>query len=316
MNLLLLAGPAYAQDTGRLEVKVANGTAGRVFIDGEDTGKDAPTVIDGLAAGNHMIQVKGNCLGAFTQVDVSPGRMTTIELTMEAQGGFAEIAVTPAGAKVTINDDPLDVPAAIELPCGEHRLEARAPGYVTETRIVTVEMGGAYRYSLDLLADGFGSLNVDVTPDNAKVYVDGEKVAVGDNVINQVRSGTHTVRAEAAGHEAVETTVAVAPNEEIPVKLDLKPSAKEPEGPGDQPPPPPPPQRDMKKVAGGALLGVGAAAIVGGVATFASARGDYDYYNTGSNFSGPEDRQAYYDENIRPKAILSNTLVGVGIATA
>ena len=89
LNVLLLAGPALAQDTGKLEVKVANGTAGRVFVDGEDTGKNAPAVIDGLSSGNHMVQVKGDCLGAFTQVDVSPGRLTTIELTLEAQGGFA-----------------------------------------------------------------------------------------------------------------------------------------------------------------------------------------------------------------------------------
>ncbi|MCB9795779.1 MAG: PEGA domain-containing protein [Alphaproteobacteria bacterium] len=317
LNVLLLAGPALAQDTGKLEVKVANGTAGRVFVDGEDTGKNAPAVIDGLSSGNHMVQVKGDCLGAFTQVDVSPGRLTTIELTLEAQGGFAEISVTPAAAKVTINDDPLDVPAAIELPCGEHRLEARAPGYVTETRIVTVEMGGAYRYSLELLADGFGSLAVDVTPDGAKILVDGEKMATGDNTINQVRSGTHTVRAELNGYEPAETTVAVRPNEEVPVKLELKPSATEPDKPPPDPTPTPTPTptaRDPKRTAALALVAGGAGAVVGGTAIFLSTRDEFEYYNNKGNFSTNQERDDYYRDEVRGNAILSNTLNVAGAA--
>ncbi|MCB9762382.1 MAG: PEGA domain-containing protein [Alphaproteobacteria bacterium] len=276
LPLLMLSGPALAQDVGELEVTVANGATGRIYIDGRDTSTDTPGVVKGVEAGNHMVQVKGDCLGAFTQIDVANGRRTTIELTLEAMGGFAEIVVEPKDATVSIDGDAMSPPYAVELACGDHEISAAKRGFVTETRTERVEMGGAYRYKFELLQEGFGSVSVDVTPDKAKVYIDGEQVAVGDATINQVKSGPHQVKAEANGYETAESSVAVRPNETTSVTLALTEIVTDKPPDITDPPPPPPVERDNKRLAGIGLAVVGAGALGYGGWQYGQARNLYN----------------------------------------
>ena len=57
----ILCGTAAAQETGDIYVLVPEGQTGRVYLDGEDTGKDAPTTLKAVPEGQHQIQVRGPC---------------------------------------------------------------------------------------------------------------------------------------------------------------------------------------------------------------------------------------------------------------
>lgn len=306
--LLLLSTPSFAQSVGDLKVGLANGT-GRIYLDGRDTGVDAPATLPSIEAGNHVVQVKGNCVGAFSQVDVAPGRVNEVALTLAPMGGFAEISVVPEFASVTLDGRPIVTPANEEMTCGNHTLIASAPGYVPETRALGVEMGGAYRFRVELLKDGFGSVNVSTNQPKARVYIDGASVAVGSQTINQVPAGHHTVKAELDGYTTVERQIAVEGGSIANVQLDLVASNGASNGGAG---PKPPTQRNTRALAGGgiALAGVGLA--VGGVAAYTQARTTYQNEYAPLVEDDYEAASELYRNEIRPKANLGYALMVVG----
>jgi hypothetical protein len=66
---------------GSLRVGVSRGW-GRVFIDGKDSGKDAPCILDGVSVGQHTVTLRRNgevVPGAEEQVVIRQGEMTEIQ---------------------------------------------------------------------------------------------------------------------------------------------------------------------------------------------------------------------------------------------
>lgn len=272
---LNLVGVALAQDTGSVSVTVKGNIQGKIYLDGQDTGKSTPNVLSGVPAGNHLVQVlvKDQCLGALSPVDVSPGREASAELSLMNMGGFVQIRATPAGTSVTLDGRPVSLPFADELSCGAHVIEAQAPGYITEKREVDVEMGSAPTYIFELLEQGYGSVQLAVDPPSARILVDGKQVAVGSQTINQLASGVHTVRVELDGYTAWEQSVAIKANATQSLNVKLSPA----DGavvPLPDPVKPSHPGRG-KKIAGGALAVAGLGMLGGGAYTYMQARTIY-----------------------------------------
>lgn len=335
--VLLLSSPAWAQETGEIFVNLADGQTGRVFLDGQDTGKDAPTMLKSIAVGNHMVQVKGDCLSAVAQVDVAAGRVARTEMTLESLGGFVEIQTTPDTASVTLDGQKLDGTGyfAVDAACGEHEITAAAEGFSSQTRSLNVEMGQAYKIELDLSEEGLGSLTVVIEPVTAKIYLDGHQVSVGPTTVDEVEAGDHRVEAFLDGYRPVEQQVTVASGETARVDITLEPVGAIPAPlPVEEPEPEPDPVADNTtdptptedpaadepkekkktglRIAGGVVTAAGLGAVAGGVSFFNTSVSENEIAQSMQDSGDINGAQSYYDQNVVPNYQKAVGLWGVG----
>jgi hypothetical protein len=145
---LLLASLASAQDA-QIQVKVPPKGSGIIVVDGAETGVRAPGIIS-LPPGEHTIQVNGDCVTASETVTVTAGAKTIVNLEPQPVGGFAEIRVSDPAAVLQVDGKTMAAPAMLPLSCGVHTLEASTDDLAASQEL-TVEMGGAYRVTLELL---------------------------------------------------------------------------------------------------------------------------------------------------------------------
>jgi len=280
---------------GSIFVQTGPGQTGRIFVDGADSGVDAPGTVT-VPAGNHLIQVKGDCLSGVGSADVSDGKVARLEVDMQPIGGFAEIRATPKGALATLDGVSTPLPAAVELTCGPHELVVTAAGYNTHSDTLRVEMGGAYRVEVALTQLGFGSLSVLVDPVDAEVLVDGEVVATGPITIDSLAEGEHlvTVRKDGLGEQT--RTVKVISGETAQLQMSVGNAIST-----AKPPKEPRQPKDLSglgpKIAGGALVaaGVGAA----GYGSYKRYQGYEIHVNADQDRDGVIDdgKTDYYNEN-------------------
>jgi len=275
--LTLYAIPSLAQDTGQLFVDLAAGQEGRIFIDGADSGVDAPGSVADVAAGNHMIQVKGACLSAAGQVDIAPGRLAELSLTMKPLGGFVQVKTEPTSAEIMVDGYPKGE-NMFDLPCGTHTITVSAPGYIASApRTLEVDMGEAHTLEFSLFPEGMGGLAVQVKPSEAEIFVDGQTVGAGPVVkVDHLGAGSHMVEALAEGHILEKKDVVIVEGQELLVNLELRAEGA------------PPPDAaftnrdDMVRernpelgrlIAGGSIAAVGLGMVGGGFALFSRAAG-------------------------------------------
>lgn len=325
---LLLVPSAHAEDAGDVFVSLPGKQTGEIFVDGQPTGTSAPGTVR-VSAGSHMIQVKGDCLTDTKSADVVADGVTRLEMELKPLGGFAQINATPADATVLLDGEPLKVPAAIELSCGTHTLTTTASGYLSDTRDVKIEMGGAYKVDVALALEGFGSLSVVVKPVEAKVFLDGTEVATGPTTLDEVPKGEHLVGATADGHAPREETVEIVSGEVTRVELDLTVpdgAVTDPElvvtvPPTEDEKTPREPRgiNATKLIAGGALVAVGVGAIGAGSAIRAKGLQFHEQYaaldSDGDGWIDPENEAVanrLWQDEIQPRKVQSAALFAVG----
>jgi hypothetical protein len=153
--LLLTLAPAQAQEVlggSDLIVTVTVGLTGKILLDGQETGVTAPGLLSGVSAGEHQVQVRGECLLGMGFVTVIPGHLARIEVDLQTTGGFVEVNVVPLTAAIIIDGERVGTGPSLgtELSCGEHRVEAREEGLEPQSRDIVVEMGTAQTLTIDL----------------------------------------------------------------------------------------------------------------------------------------------------------------------
>lgn len=133
---------AYAEG-GRIEVSVL-GSPGEILLDSFPTGKMAPAILDGVAAGHHEITLTYGCMSGFERVLVEEGGVVTANLQMNNEGGVGTVRLRelPPGAEVWVDGAPgAFIDGISELPCGVHRLLVETPGYLSWQETVVVTTG-------------------------------------------------------------------------------------------------------------------------------------------------------------------------------
>lgn len=155
LALLISAPPVHAQEPlggSDLIVTLAPGQTGRIILDGRDTGVMAPGSVSGVTAGEHRVQVRGDCLLGMGFVTVVPGQLARVAVDLQTTGGFVEVSVIPPQATILIDGETVGVGPSVgsELSCGEHEIEARAETLGSQTRTIRVDMGTAQALTLDL----------------------------------------------------------------------------------------------------------------------------------------------------------------------
>jgi hypothetical protein len=202
--LSLLFASADAQAAGGLLRVTSSGADGRVFIDGRDTGQNTPATFDDVPLGKHQVAVDSQCARGAATVNVQGPGATQVTVPVTEGTGTLVIHPTPAEATVTVDGATAQAGQSMTVSCGSHAVNVSLDGHLPAVLTLDVAMDEILELPVSLAALGKGTLVVTVTPDQANVILDGEKVATGSIEGMDVVAGPHVLRVEADGYLAAE----------------------------------------------------------------------------------------------------------------
>jgi hypothetical protein len=220
VHLEMKTPPANA--TGGLQVSTES-VAGTVWVDGTARG-EAPVTIQDLAPGSHDVVVKTARNSVTRKVDVRPGTVSSLVISMNTASGAGSGWLTvssPVLADIFEGDTLIGTTAAprIMLASGRHDLSlvSKDSGYQSEHTVqIVAGQTSSIRQEIPR-----GTLFVNVLP-WAEVWLDGEKI--GDTPIGNlsVPVGRHEllVRHPELGQQR--RTITVNPGTPVRVGLDLR----------------------------------------------------------------------------------------------
>jgi hypothetical protein len=153
------ASPLPPLDDGSLHFEVSPPEA-KIFLDDQYLGEahELRNISEITAsAGRHLLEIRMDTERTFTQVVVSPRKVTPVRWAlapspappdaMIAKGGRLRVQVAPSGASIyvdgvfsTVAD--LAHPPSLSLSRGRHRVQVVLPGYKAFSTDVTMEEGG------------------------------------------------------------------------------------------------------------------------------------------------------------------------------
>ncbi len=145
---------ARLTDSGKLRVTERTGRSVQVLVDNVVVGK---TPWEGtLSVGDHVVVLRGGGkIGSQpAAANVKSQELTTLTLLAEELESQLRIDPTPPGATVSI--DGVDVGNGVwlgRLKAGEHKIEARAEGFLDAERAVTLQKGQRDTVRLELERD-------------------------------------------------------------------------------------------------------------------------------------------------------------------
>ncbi|HJL05165.1 MAG TPA: PEGA domain-containing protein [Polyangiaceae bacterium LLY-WYZ-15_(1-7)] len=220
-----------APSTGSLLV-AADVSGAAVYVDGTPRGS-TPTVLEGLTAGEHQIEIRpdGDQLETYRQtVRIIAGERLTINATLRPapeQGGSLRIISNVQGAIISVDGEVVgEAPAtATELAPGEHIVEARADGYQPTQQTVEVQAGRQRVISVELSAEEQepGRIVINANVDGATVILDGEERGHVPVVVEEASAGTHAIVVRAEGYQEHRETCQVGPGQDCRVTAQLDP---------------------------------------------------------------------------------------------
>lgn len=212
-----------APDTGSILVSGPNGAP--VFLDGQPRGT-SPTVIDDVAVGAHMVEIRPTGQPPFSQqVTVLAGQRATVTMT-NAAGGTLRVLANAPNATISVDGEVIGPSPATRagLAPGEHIIEASAQGYQTTRRTVTVEAGQQRVVQIELPQDqgSAGRIVVEANVEGATVVIDNEERGNAP-VVYTPEPGMHAIVVRADGHQEYSTTCEVGPGQNCEVNAVLVP---------------------------------------------------------------------------------------------
>ncbi|MFW2387247.1 MAG: PEGA domain-containing protein, partial [Polyangiales bacterium] len=204
--------------TGSLLI-TADVTGLAVFIDGQRRG-GTPLVVDGLAEGEHLVEIRspGEGYQPFSEVvTVKANQRTTVDATIRIApdlGSLRVIANVP-GAIIALDGVDIGVAPAAKggLSPGEHLVTAQASGYESVTQTVTVIAGRERVVSLRFTTASteIPRIMVRASVPEATVTIDGVDYGNPPITIEPAELGTHSVVVRAPGFREVRRTCSVGP---------------------------------------------------------------------------------------------------------
>ncbi len=204
----------------------------QVYIDGQPTGRQTPTTVNGLpAAREHRLEMR---LAGYAPADYGNVRVIADSLTLLVHRfvrGVHPLTIvsTPSGAEVRLDGQlvgvtPVNLPQVAE---GGHELVLGKAGYGPRSRHVVVPDDGAMiEQALDLLPPG--ALLLQIEP-YADVWIDGRLVAkMAVNKRLELDPGVHQIELRHPVHPAMSTQVEIRSGEETLLKQRLSPGGGAP----------------------------------------------------------------------------------------
>jgi uncharacterized caspase-like protein len=221
---------SQAPVTGSISVSSSPNGA-RIYIDGADTGYNAPRTFSGITTGTHTVRCSMTGYTDQSQsVTVSAGRTSTVRLSLTRQGpvtGSLSVSSNPTGASVYLDGKSTGYKSPVTLTgisTGSHTVSCSLSGYTDQSQTVTVNAGqtASVSFTLQGQAPVTGSVSVSSSPTGARIYLDGTDTGyTTPRTIGSVTAGAHTVRCSMTGYTDQSQSVTVSGGRTSTVKMYL-----------------------------------------------------------------------------------------------
>jgi hypothetical protein len=202
-----------------------------VYVDGNKSPDNTPTVIQNVIEGVHVVEVRkapGLPWKQTVEVVANQQKKVHAELAALMNGGTGVVRVmsdTP-GARafldgVDMGPVPLDIK---DVKAGPHIVQVKAPGFQPNSKDLVVAAGGSQIVNVQLNADApadQGTLKVVSMVPEAEVVIDGGLVGKVPQD-KKLQSGDHDVLVRLAGYKTFEQKVRVEPGQTVTVQAELK----------------------------------------------------------------------------------------------
>jgi len=240
ITLLLAPGAVLAQDAPPPAEEGPPAAVGELFVssakeglpitlDGEETEWVTPAMIGDLPEGLHTVEIRQECAHFLVDVQVKALQIARVEADPVEGVGALRVTSEPSGAVVRLNGDvlgasPLEV---FDVPCGEdHTLSVETDGFLTKDRVIRVPAFNTTDEHLKLEVKSFGVLVIGVSPLDADLYLDGEKVARGPITLEQIPNGPHDLSVVREGFVPLDKSIYVSSEAVNRLDLTLEPGAE------------------------------------------------------------------------------------------
>lgn len=214
--------------TGSLLVS-ADVTGLPVYIDAEQRGA-TPLVVDGLAVGEHMVEIRspGDGYRPFAKVvTITANQRATLDalIRIAPDLGSLRVITNVPGANVILDGIDIGISPAAKggLTPGEHVVVAQATGYEPVQQTVTVVAGRERVVSIRFTTTSTDVARILIRTNvpTASITIDGEDYGAPPVTIEPAELGTHTVVVRALGYREVRRTCTVSPTRNCEIYAEL-----------------------------------------------------------------------------------------------
>src|SRR3989441_1177023 len=223
--------PPGAPKVGALAI-TANVIGARISIDGKYSPDWlTPHTFTDLDAGPHQVVVSKEGYGSVERVvTVQGGRTVPLGVELPFPGGVINIVTVPAGANVTIDDQPMGTsPVRANVRTGQHTFTARLPGLAPEEGTFTMKNGGILTKKIiwsNEPAAPTGIVEVRTIPPGATVLAEGTPMGSKTPTSFRLSVGHHTLTISMAGFADAQREIDVPADDPAPIKVNASLAAQ------------------------------------------------------------------------------------------
>ncbi len=203
------------------DVHITSEPAGAVVYRGDDRIGVTPASVE-LMEGTHQLSVVHEGFKAWDGVIETAANEDRVLPTIQLEPANAELQVTtiPVGANVTVDgryrgQSPLRLALSPDV---DYRIGVSKAGYGAAVREVRLAAASSRELTIDMTAR-VGVVNVNVSPGDAAVYVNGRESGTGTTTLH-LPSAPHRLEVRKPGYQAFSRSV--TPNPDYPQTIDVR----------------------------------------------------------------------------------------------
>lgn len=229
--LLSFSCAAMAQSTSQPQPGAGTGSGGTFILNIQANPSNAIIYVDGkrvqsggirVSAGTHTISAEAPGYADYSAtVNVRQNMNFTVDMKPVSSGGTGTYTLSfvtnPPNAAVYVDGRRVSG-NSIQVSRGSHTISAQAAGYDNFSATLNVLQNITFPINMKASSSGISvyTLGIQVSPSNALVYVDGNRVS-GNSI--RVSPGAHTITAQAAGYLDYSATVNVRQDMSFTVEM-------------------------------------------------------------------------------------------------
>ncbi len=193
----------------------SNPAGAEVYIDGDyqSAGK-TPFDTRWLAAGAHTLQFKlpGHKPRTYSVEVIGDGSTRDFNAKLSSNQAFVHITA-PDNAEIYVDNEYKGIGAwSGNLVSGVHELEARKVSHRNSRVDITIEAGDEKEIKLPAPTPVYGGLDINTTPIDARVLIDGTEVGSTPDVLQNILVGERELQLLKPGYKPIRRTIRIEEN--------------------------------------------------------------------------------------------------------
>ncbi|MEE1322564.1 MAG: TonB family protein, partial [Bacteroidales bacterium] len=199
---------------GYLKINTTPENDAEIEINGELQEDKTPLTSKKLKSGTYTVQAfKSMFESQPISVKVEDGKTTEININLVSNSSIVEITCQDKDAEIYIDGTRRgEGEFKGQLKEGMHRLEVKKANHLTFSKSFTITKSQNFTEHIAKLEAIYGKLNLNSTPDDANIYIDGEHMGKTPMIITQILIGNHNIKLQKQGYKNFESEITIEEN--------------------------------------------------------------------------------------------------------